>query len=169
MKTGLSFLFISTFCLATQPHKPDLSGSWYVDKAHSTIKTTQVKNPDPDAPPAPPPPPADRVFDMMPPETISHADSEMTISDGNAPHLKVSTDYKENVNQLPNGAINRSKTRWEGNQLVTEWSMERNGMPLLHGSDRRSLTPDEKMLIDDRTVITAFAETHFHIVWKKKQ
>ena len=93
----------------------------------------------------------------------------MTIADGNPPPLKLSTDGKENVNQLPNGALNRSKTRWDGNQLVTEWSLERNGNPILRGTDRRSLSEGGKELIDERTVITPFAQTQFHIVWIKRK
>lgn len=169
MTRPLSLLILTSLCLAAQVRKPNFSGNWEVDKTHSTIKTTPVKNPDPEAPPAPPPPPADRVWDMTPPEAIAHDEPQLTITDGNTPSLKLTTDGKENVNPLPNGAVNRSKTRWDGNQLVTEWSLERNGTAVLRGTDRRSLSEGGKELIDDRTVTTPFAETQFHIVWMKKK
>ena len=168
MTRRLSLQILAGVCLAARVRKPNLSGNWEVDKTRSTMKTTPVKNPDPDAPPAPPPPPADSVFDRMPPQTITHNEPNLTIKDGNAPPLNLTTDGKENVTQLSNGAVNRSKSQWDGNQLVTQWSLERNGAPMLHGVDRRSLSDGGGELIDERTVTTPFAETQFHIVWKKK-
>jgi len=83
--------------------------------------------------------------------------------------IKMTTDGKEKVNQLSSGLVHRSKTRSDGNELVTEWSIERDGKTSVRGMDRRSLSADGEELIDDRTIAVSFAEQHFRIVWVKNE
>lgn len=147
----------------------NLTGGWQVDQQQSTFKTTPLKNPDPDAPPSPPPPPADKVFAMMPPQTLTQKGNTLTIQEG-APDnvLTLTTDGRENVNKLPNGRVNTSTSRWKGNVLITNWKLELGGRMLMEGVDERSLAPGGAKLIDKRTVRTPFAETVYQIIWTKK-
>jgi hypothetical protein len=110
--------------LLTQGSQPDLSGRWEIDKSLSTAKTTFVEHPELSGPPAPVVP-ADHAFDGMRPQTITHREPSLLIVDepiGREPArtLKLSTDGKENTNELPrDGGLHRSSTRWE----------ERNWLP----------------------------------------
>jgi hypothetical protein len=157
--------------LLAQGSKPNFSGRWEVDKS-STAKTTFVNHPELSGPPAPVAP-AGHAFDTMRPQTITHREPSLVIVDeaaGRLPtrSLKFSTDGKENVSEIPGGGVNRSTTRWDGEQLVTEWVLEHDGSPTMRGTDRRSLSKGGAVLLDERTVVTPLHETQFHIVWVRK-
>jgi hypothetical protein len=164
-------LLVATLLLA-QGSKPNLSGRWEVNKSLSTAKTTFVKHPELSGPPAPVPP-ADHAFDTMRPQTITHSEPSLVIVDEpilDLPRLslKLSTDGKENINEFPDRGLHRSSTRWDGSQLVTEWVLEHDGSPTMRGLDRRSMSNGGSVLLDERTVLTPFHETRFHIVWVRK-
>jgi hypothetical protein len=109
----------------------------------------------------------------MRPQTITHRDPSLVIVDESAGSLpartfKLTTDSKPNNSELPGGGVNRSSTRWDGNQLVTEWVLEQGGTPIMRGSDRRTLSSDGSKLIQETTVLTPLHEAQLHIVWIRK-
>ncbi|HEY1338782.1 MAG TPA: hypothetical protein VGF59_14800, partial [Bryobacteraceae bacterium] len=117
--------------------------------------------------------PVGHVFDTMHPQTITHRDPSLVIIDESAESLpartfKLTTDSKPNNSELPDGNVNRSSTRWDGNQLVTEWVLEQGGTPIMRGSDRRTLSSDGSKLIQETTVLTPLHEAQLHIVWIRK-
>jgi hypothetical protein len=117
--------------------------------------------------------PAGHEFDTMRPETITHRDPSLTIVDepaGSQPArtYKLTTDSKPNTTELPGGGVNRSTTRWDENELVTEWVLKQGGTPILRGTDRRALSKDGSTLIQERTVLTPLHEARLHIVWIRK-
>src|SRR5580658_195760 len=154
-------LFIAVLLLA-EGTKPNFSGKWEVDQS-STAKPTFVNHPELSGPPAPVVP-AGHAFDTMRPQTITHREPSLVIVDEAAGGLparsfKFSTDGKEHVSDIPGGGVNRSTTRWEGEQLVTEWVLEHDGSPTLRGTDRRSLLKGGSVLLDERTIVTPLHET----------
>jgi hypothetical protein len=164
-------LFVAGLLLA-QATKPDFTGRWEVDKSLSTAKTTFIKHPELNGPPAPLAP-AGHEFDTMRPQTITHRDPSLTIVDepaGSQPArtLQLTTDNKPNTTELPGGGVNRSTTRWDGNELVTEWTLEQSGTAIMRGKDRRTLSNDRSRLIQERIVLTPLHETQLHIVWIRK-
>jgi len=173
MIVPISIQLVVATLLLTQGSQPDLSGRWEIDKSLSTAETKFVEHPELSGPPAPVVP-ADHAFDGMRPQTITHREPSLLIVDepiGREPArtLKLSTDGKENTNELPrDGGLHRSSTRWEEKELVTEWSLEHDGSATMRGTDRRSLS-DSSTLIDERTILTPLHETRFHIVWIKKK
>jgi hypothetical protein len=117
--------------------------------------------------------PAGHEFDTMRPETITHREPSLTIVDepaGSQPArtYKLTTDSKPNTTELPGGGVNRSTTRWDENELVTEWVLEQGGTPILRGTDRRALSNGGSTLIQERTVLTPLHEARLHIVWIRK-
>jgi hypothetical protein len=164
-------LFLSVLSLA-QATTPDFTGKWEVDKSLSTARTTFVKHPELNGPPAPVAP-AGHEFDTMRPQTITYRDPSLVIVDESAGSLparifKLTTDGTPSTTELPGGGINRSSTRWDGNELVTEWVLEQEGSPIMRGRDRRTLSKDGSKLIQERVVLTPLHETQLHIVWTRK-
>jgi hypothetical protein len=156
--------------LLAQGTEPDFTGRWEVSKSGSTSKTTFIRHPELSGPPAPVPPTGHET-DMRP-QTITHREPSLVIVDepvGSLPArtLKLTTDGKPNINELQ-GGVNRSSTRWDGKQLVTEWVLEQGGMPIIRGTDRRALSNDQSTLIQERTVLTPFYEEQLHIVWIRR-
>ncbi|HUB77671.1 MAG TPA: hypothetical protein VMB03_02690 [Bryobacteraceae bacterium] len=165
-------LFLTAVLLA-QATKPAFTGRWEVDKSRSTARTVFVKHPELSGPPAPVPP-AGHAFDTMRPQTITLRGSSLVIVDepaGNLPErsFKLTTNNQPNITSLPGGGVNRSSTRWDGKQLVTTWVLEQGGMPIMRGTDRRSLSDDGATLIQERTVITPLHESQLHIVWIRRR
>jgi hypothetical protein len=169
--TQLLQLLVALALLA-QATQPDFTGRWEVDKSGSTAKTTFVKHPELHGPPAPVAPEG-HAFDGMRPQTITHREPNLAIvddADGKRPArtFRLKTDGKPNVNELPGGGVQRSSTRWEGKQLVTNWTLEQAGETILQGTDRRTLSDDGSTLIQEQTVLTPLHETQFHIVWIRR-
>ena len=165
-------LFLAVLLLA-QGRKPDFTGKWEVDKAHSTAKTAIGKHPEFKGPPAPLAPEG-HAFDGIRPETINHHEPRLMIVDesvGDRPArtYRLSTDGKPNVNQMSGGGVDRSTTRWDGNQLVTEWVFEQSGMAIMRGTDRRSLSSDGSTMIQERRVVTPTHEDESRIVWVRRK
>jgi hypothetical protein len=164
-------LFVGVLSLA-QATRPDFTGRWEVDKSLCSAKTTFVKHPELNGPPAPVAP-AGHEFDTMRPQTITHRDPSLVIVDDSAGSMpartfKLTTDSKPNITELPGGGVNRSSTRWDGNELVTEWVLEQKGTPIMRGRDRRTASNGGSTLIQERTVLTPLHETQLHIVWIRK-
>ena len=59
------------------------------------------------------------------------------------PELSTNTDNQETVQKYGPGQL-RSKTRWEGDNLVTDWTLERDGQAAQTGTWVRSLSSDGK-------------------------
>ncbi|GEM_PF-5702478 len=166
-----SFLFVAVALLA-QGTNPDFTGRWEIDKSASTAKTTFVKHPELHGPPAPIAAEG-HAFDTMRPQTIAHREPTLTIADeaeGNRPRrtFKLTTDGKPNVNELPGGGVQRSSTRWEGKDLVTDWTFDREGQVIMQGTDRRTLSEDGLRFTQEQTVLTPLHETRSHMVWIRR-
>jgi hypothetical protein len=152
-------LAISVCLLLSQTKKPDFSGTWKVDQSKSTTTTTPAKNPNQAAADdAPPPPP----LDEQPPEVIQQKGNNLRIGD-----LNFTLDGAENVNELGQGITHKSKTHWDGNRLVTEWVMERDGATLVKAKQSRALSEDGKAQTVDTHVETSTVITDFHAVMVK--
>jgi hypothetical protein len=83
---------------------------------------------------------------------IEHAEPNLTIqrdfkSDEGEQiqELKYTTDGKSNKNALPDGRSNKSKTHWEGSQLVTKSNMD-TPMGSMEITETRSLSADGKTM-----------------------
>ncbi len=149
--------------------KPNFSGTWLVDQARSTSQTTPRPNADPKAPLPPPPPPPPPPGKTSPPHIVTHNDPVLTIQEGPGSYtLRLTTDGKENVNRQSNDRTHRSTSRWEGDKLVTQWTLEDNGERLAQGTDTRSLTENGAVMIDDRTIKWPRLETSVHLVLKRR-
>ena len=163
-------LFVAVLLLGQT--KPDLLGGGRWIKPSPPQRRHSLNILSLDGPPAPVAP-AGHEFDTMRPQTVTHRDPSLVIIDepsGNLPErtYKLTTDGKPNITELPGGGVNRSLTRWDGKQLVTEWVLEQGGAPIMRGTDHRSLSSDGSILIQDRTVLTPLHETQLHIVWIRK-
>lgn len=156
----------STLVYAAQ--KPDFSGTWRVDHAKSTSKTTALKPADPNALPPPPPPPPPPPGEGSPTHVVTHRDPALTIKEGRASVLTLTTDGKENVNRVSNRTVNRSVTTWDGDKLVTKWTMEIDGEKAAEGTDVRSITENGAVMIDERTIKWPSHETKAHIVLRRQ-
>jgi hypothetical protein len=151
--------------------KPNFSGRWDLDKDKSTARETFKKSPDPKAASGPPPPPADVD---VPPEIIEHQEPmlKITLPDetgGEATTLTFMTDGKESVSTVSGGkVVRRSRSHWENGELVTEWTLERDGEIILRGREVRALSADGKVQIVDQHIETANAVRDIHSVFRKK-
>jgi len=164
-------MFVAALLLAQS--KPDFTGRWKLDKAHSTAKTTFVGHPDLKGPSVPVAPEG-HALDWIRPETITHNEPSLVVVDESVDNrpartYRLSTDGKPSVNTLPGGGVDRSTTRWDGNRLVTEWVLEQSGMPIMRGTDRRSLSSDGSTMIQERKVVTPSHEDEFRMVWLRGQ
>jgi hypothetical protein len=153
-----------------QATKPNFSGTWQVDPKNSTSKKTLKEKPGPDAPPAPPPPPLGMLAPM---EIIQHREPVLKIIrrlPGGKPTMVIySTDGNENVNQMVGGATEqRSKSHWDGEKLVTEWNLLREGAVFMHGRDVRWITLDGRRMIVHSTMEDSLSKSLVHTEWKKQ-
>src|SRR2546428_10084916 len=113
--------------------RPDFTGGWRIDSANSTHTSAPLKKPEPNAPPPPPrPPPPDP---NAPPIVITHKDPTLTIQESPSHVVQLTTDGQENVNRLSGSRLNRSTSRWDGDTLVTTWTLEADGAKIAEGTD----------------------------------
>lgn len=150
---------------AVAADRPNFSGTWQVDKARSTMQISPAKNIAPDAPTPPSPPPIDRI----PPDTITHNDPLVSIQSGSPNNvLELSSDGIEKTREFPNNnnMLQKSKTHWDGNKLVTTWTVEVEGRRLLEGTDVRWLD-GPNTLMQDRKIVSPTTETVVHLVWTR--
>ena len=155
----LCSLALAAPLLISQVRKPDFSGTWKADQSRSTSKVTPVKNPDPAASEAPPPPP----IGEQPPEVIEQKGNSLKIGE-----LTFTLDGSENLNELGQGVLHKSKTHWEGDKLVTEWVLEQDGEPLVKARQVRSLAADGKTQTVDTHVQTPQVVSDSHAVMVKQ-
>jgi hypothetical protein len=155
------------FAIVAAAEKPDFSGRWRIDGAKSTHTSTPLKNPEPNAPPPPPPPPPPDP--NAPPIVITHKDPMLTIQESASHAVQLTTDGQENVNRLSGSRLNRSTSRWDGDRLVTKWTLEADGEKLAEGTDVRSLAENGTVMIDDRTIRWPTAEVAVHIVLRRQR
>lgn len=157
-----------------QTPKPNFSGTWEIDPSQSTSKVTPKKEGSSTVPStAPPPPPPSR---KALPAIIVHREPRLEITRPNVDvdtptTLRYTTDGAENVNteqfSTP-GMAERSNTRWDGNKLVTEWRLERDGGVLLRARMVRSLSADGKTMTEDQRIESSTGIQEKHTVWIKK-
>ena len=155
------------FAIVAAAEKPDFTGRWRIDSAKSTHTNTPLKNPEPNAPPPPPPPPPPDP--NAPPIVITHNDPMLTIQESASHVVQLTTDGQENVNRLSGSRLNRSTSRWDGDKLVTTWTLEADGTKLAEGTDVRSLAENGTVLIEHRTIRWPTEEVVAHIVLKRQR
>lgn len=155
----LGSLALTTPLLVSQVRKPDFSGIWKPDSSKSTFKLTPVKNPDSSASDVPPPPPPNEQT----PEVIEQKGNSLKIGE-----LAFTLDGRENLNELGQGLLHKSKTHWEGGKLITEWVLERDGQKLVTARQVRSLADDGKTQIVDTHVQTPDIISDSHAVMIKQ-
>jgi len=160
-------VWFAAFAIIAAAEKPDFTGRWRIDSAKSTHSSTPLKNPEPNAPPPPPPPPPPDP--NAPPIVITHKDPMLTIQESASHVVQLTTDGRENVNRQSGGRLNRSTSRWDGDALVTTWTLEADGVKIAEGTDVRSLGENGTVLIDHRTIRWPTQETVAHIVLKRQR
>src|SRR5204863_3422785 len=138
-----------------------------IDTAKTTHSSTPLKNPEPNAPPPPPPPPPPDP--NAPPIVITHKDPMLTIQESRSLVMQLTTDGRENVNRLSSSRLNRSMSRWDGDKLVTTWTLEADGVKLAEGTDVRSLEENGAVLIEHRTIRWPTEEVVAHIVLRRQR
>jgi hypothetical protein len=156
--------------VSAQFTKPNFSGGWGVDPEKSTSSRTLKEKPGPDTPPSPLPAPSGKLSLM---ERIEHRGVELKIirflPEEKPLILIYTTDGKENVNQLPGGAgVQRSKSHWEGEKLVTEWELLRDGVVYMRGKDARWTTPDGRRMFVHSSMEDSLSRSVVHTEWKKQ-
>ena len=135
---------------------PSFSGTWQPDRAASTQSKELKKTVDPNAPPAPPAPSA-AIQEKLPALRITHAEPKLTIefleTDGAViSTTAVTTDGKKALNARAGGALtHRSTSAWDGDILVTTWSLERAGAVVISGVDRLELTSPTTLVVTTTT------------------
>lgn len=88
---------------------------------------------------------------------ITHASPKLTIEflepDGAViSTTAVTTDGKEALNARAGGALtHRSTSAWDGDVLVTTWSLERAGAVVISGVDRLELTSSTTLVVTTTT------------------
>jgi hypothetical protein len=155
----LGSLALATSLLLSQIRKPDFSGTWKTDTSKSTFNLTPVKNPDSSATDVPPPPPPEEQG----PEVIAQKDNSLKIGE-----LAFTLDGRENINELGQGLLQKSKSHWEGSKLVTEWVLERDGQKGVTARQVRSLADGGKTQIVDTHVQTPDTISDSHAVMIKQ-
>ena len=156
--------------VSAQFTKPNFTGDWSVNPEKSTSEKTLKEKPGPDAPPTPSPAPPDKPALM---EKIEHRGSELKIIrflPGEKPFIMLyTTDGNENVNQMAGGAsVQRSKSHWEGERLVTEWEFLRDGVAFMHGKDVRWVSPDGRRMFVHSTMEDSLSKSVVNMEWKKR-
>jgi hypothetical protein len=117
--------------------RTDFSGRWELDKSHSEL-------------PSPAPDNLVEVIDQHGSELkVTTTSKDWNTSKPIAvslfalllPEFSTTTDHKESIQQFGPGQI-RSKTHWEESDLVTDWTLERNGQVAVTGRWVRRLSED---------------------------
>jgi hypothetical protein len=130
--------FFASAALFAAPSKPNFSGKWRLDQGRSSREA-----------------PAALV------ETIDHREPALRIDsdwDHNvatgvtnaailAPAMQLTTDETEATSEMPLGMSLVTKSRWDGNKLVTEWRVNGLQRPL-SGTWTRYLTGPNTMVVD---------------------
>lgn len=166
----LAAILVSAAALAAASPVPSLAGKWLPDPQQSTSQKTLKAAADPNAvaPPAPPPGAADHPL-----ERIEQSGSTIKITlhdpEGEPTNTLVLTpDGSEIHNPMSGGALQHvSRTRWEGESLVVEWKLERDGKAMIWGKDIRTLEgPGVQRLVRD--LEDAKSNTHVVVVLKRE-
>lgn len=152
--------------------KPNFSGAWRPDPAQATHKTTPKDSTQKNL--SPPPAPDDDDDDSGPVSiTVFHKEPSLSImtTSGGAEDVSVmnlTTDGRENTNPLDEGITHKSKSHWDGEKLVTEWTIEQYGATVAKGTETRYLAADGKTMILDTRLETDRDITESHQVFVRK-
>jgi hypothetical protein len=149
-----------------------LAGKWRPDPQRSTTQKTlkpAAGDPNVEAPPAPTPEQAGHPLELI---EQSGAKLKITLHDENGEPtntLAISPDGKETYQEMSGGAlVYVSTSHWEGESLVVEWRMERDGKRFIGGKDVRTPEgPDTQRLVRD--IEDAKSRTHSVIVLVKEK
>lgn len=153
--------------LASAAEPPNLTGKWRPDPQRSTSEKTlkpAANDPNVVAPPAPTPEHAGHPLEVI---EQSGSTIKITLHDeaGEPTNMLVlATNGEEVLQDISGGALKyASRTRWEGESLVVDWRMERDGRPMIWGKDVRTLEgPGTQRLVRD--LEDAKSRTHSVIV-----
>ena len=117
-----------TFLLSAQS-RPDFSGSWLMNNGADPATTTGSDTP------------YMKVTHHEPALTVVIAASSR---EQDPMVWRLTTDATENVNRMKGSEV-RSKTHWQGDTLVTEWTTEAKGFKVQH-RQMWTLSKDGKLL-----------------------
>lgn len=157
--------------LGVENQKPNFSGNWKPDETKSSTQKRLKTTADAAKATAPPPPPSDA---RLPSEQIEHNEPVLRIVAISAKgerlnEVTMRTDGKEHIIKIGAGAmIHRSKSHWEGDTLVTQWHIERDGKIVIEGVDQRSLSEGGKVLTINRHTEDDKSESDSVIVYRKQ-
>ncbi|HEY7215844.1 MAG TPA: hypothetical protein VIC28_14550 [Thermoanaerobaculia bacterium] len=165
-------LAISTALSLAAAETPNLAGKWRPDPQRSTTQKTlkpAAGDPNVEAPPAPTPEQAGHPLELI---EQSGAKLKITLHDEHGEPtntLVISPDGKETYQEMSGGAlVYVSTAHWEGDSLVVEWRMERDGRLFISGKDVRTLEgADTQRLVRD--IEDAKSRTHSVIVLVKEE
>jgi hypothetical protein len=152
---GIALLLGLTLA-ASGAERPSFSGTWRPDRSMSTQSKELKTTVNPNAPAAPPAASA-AALEELPTLRITHAEPKLTLefleTDGSViSTTAVTTDGKEALNARAGGALtHRSTSTWDGNVLVTTWSLERAAAVVISGVDRRELTSPTTLVVTTTT------------------
>jgi hypothetical protein len=137
----LLLLFIASVSPAQEKsNKPNFSGSWAMIDSSDNSGTAGTEH----------------LF-----MRVEHRDPQLKVTIGESVWT-LSTDGVENTNRM-NGAEVRSRTRWEGDRLITEWVTQADGKTMQH-RQAWSLSKDGKRLTlvmrdgDNETTVNAIRQ-----------
>jgi len=139
---------------AAAAETPNFAGKWRPDPQRSTSEKTlkpAAGDPNVEAPPAPAPTQAGHPIELIEQNgstikiTLHDEEGEPTNT------LTLSTNGEEIFQEMSGGALQYvSRTHWDGESLVVEWRMERDGRPMIWGKDVRTLEgPGIQRLVRD--------------------
>ncbi len=151
------FVLILAIAAALSPaaaETPNFAGKWRPDPQRSTSQKTlkpAAGDPKVEAPPAPTPEQAGHPLELI---EQSGAKLKITLHDENGEPtntLVISPDGKETYQEMSGGAlVYVSTAHWDGDSLVVDWRMERDGRRFIGGKDVRTLEgPDTQRLVRD--------------------
>ncbi len=146
------FLLAGLLCPA-QEARPNFTGKWVLDTAKS------------DFGPVPGPSSRNDVIDHQDPKlklTVTSKGQQGEL----VAELNYTTDGKENTNTIRGREV-KSKTRWEGKQLVTEAKMELQGNTL-EIKDTWELSGDGKVLTIGRELKSPQGEASQKLIFNKE-
>ena len=164
-KAGLLLLFlfnISPWLLAGDS-KPNFTGAWVLDKDKSELGER------PEGRGRPP----GMLFDSP---VIEHEGPKLTVKrkiktpDGEERirEMKYTTNGKENENEGFQGMVNKSKTHWDGNTLITEAAIE-TPMGTMETREIRSLSADGLTMTVEMTTKGGPREGTRKLVFQKQE
>jgi hypothetical protein len=145
-----------------QSQEPDFSGTWKLDKEKSDVATEERNGRF-----------RGGMFDSL---VIEHKEPELVIKrkmnlptgEERTAESKYTTDGKDNTNEGFRGVTSKSKTRWEGDKLITESTME-TPRGTMETKEVRSRSADGKTMTVEMTTKGGPREGTRKLVFNKQE